>query len=203
VLIALEAVRRFGTPELPQGGLMSAVAAAGLLVNVGIGLSLARGADNLNVKAALFHVASDVVGAFAVVIAGLLVLTTGAAWVDPAASLLVAAIIVVGVVRIAREASDVLLESAPAHAEIPKVRARLCALGGVVDVHDLHVWTIAGGQHVLSAHVLLEDKRISEASAILRSIETSVRDHYGVTHVTIQFECESCAAEDRIVCTQR
>ncbi len=203
VLIAVEAVRRLGTPEVPHGALMSGVAALGLAVNLGIGLSLARGSENLNVKAALFHVASDVVGAFAVVLAGLVVLTTGAAWVDPAASLLVAVIIVVGVVRIAREAADVLLESAPAHAEIPKVRARLLALGGVVDVHDLHVWTIAGGQHVLSAHVLLEDKRISEASAILRAIETSVLDHFGVTHVTIQFECESCAAEDRIVCTQR
>ncbi|MFY9781679.1 MAG: cation diffusion facilitator family transporter [Candidatus Baltobacteraceae bacterium] len=204
VLIAVEAVRRFASPEVPHGALMSGVAALGLAVNVGIGLALARGAsENLNVKAALFHVASDVVGAFAVVIAGLVVLTTGAAWVDPAASLLVAAIIVVGVVRIAREAADVLLESAPAHAEIPKVRTCLRALDGVVDVHDLHVWTIAGGQHVLSAHVLLEDKRISEASAILRSIETCVLEHFGVTHVTIQFECESCAAEDRIVCTQR
>jgi cobalt-zinc-cadmium efflux system protein len=133
----------------------------------------------------------------------LIVLTTGAAWVDPVASLLVAAIIVVGVIRIGREAADVLLESAPAHAEIPKVRARLLALNGVVAVHDLHVWTIAGGRHVLTAHVQLEDKRISEASAILRAIESSVLEHFGVTHVTIQFECESCASEDRIVCTQR
>jgi cobalt-zinc-cadmium efflux system protein len=203
VLLAAEAVRRLAAPEVPHGALMSGVAALGLIVNVGIGLTLARDAENLNVKAALFHVASDVVGAFAVVIAGLVVVTTGAAWVDPAASLLVGAIIVFGVFRIGREAADVLLESAPAHAEIPKVRAGLRAIDGIVDVHDLHVWTIAGGQHVLSAHVLLEDKRISEASAILRAIESSVLEHYGVSHVTIQFECESCAAEDRIVCTQR
>jgi len=73
-------------------------------------------------------------------------------------------LIVVGVVRIVREATDVLLESAPAHASIPAVREQMQALPGVVDVHDLHVWTIGSGSHVLTAHVLLADARISEAS---------------------------------------
>ncbi len=77
----------------------------------------------------------------------------------------------VGVVRIVREAADVLLESAPLHAPIPAVRARIVALPGVVAVHDVHVWTIGSGEYVLSAHVLLEDARISEATALLRAIE--------------------------------
>ena len=113
-LIVFEAVHRFASPELPQGGLMAGVAAIGFCANVAIGLMLMSGArDNINVKAALFHVASDAIGAFAVVIGGIVVLATRAAWIDPALSLLVAAIIVVGVVRIVREACDVLLESAP------------------------------------------------------------------------------------------
>jgi cobalt-zinc-cadmium efflux system protein len=116
--------------------------------------------------------------------------------------LLVAAIIVVGVVRIAREACDVLLESAPDHAQVPLVRRSLRTLPGVVDVHDLHVWTIGPGSHALSAHVLLEDARISEASALLRSIEALLRGEFGIAHVTIQFECENCAADERIICTQ-
>ena len=117
-------------------------------------------------------------------------------------SLLVAAIIVVGVVRIVREACDVLLESAPDHAQVPLVRRSLRTLPGVVDVHDLHVWTIGPGSHALSAHVLLEDARISEASALLRSIEALLHDEFGIAHVTIQFECENCAADERIICTQ-
>ena len=202
-VIVVEAVRRFGTPDVPQGGLMAGVAAIGFVVNVGIGLSLVRGArEDLNVKAALFHVASDAFGAIAIVIGGLAVLASHAAWIDPALSLFVAAIIVVGVLRIVREAADVLLESAPAHARIPLVRERMRALTGVVDVHDLHVWTIGSGSHVLSAHVLLADKRISEASTILRELEGRLRDEFAIDHVTIQFECVSCDADERIVCTQ-
>jgi len=203
VLIVIEAVHRLGGSKVPAGGLMLGVALVGVAVNAGLGVALARTAgDNLNVKAALLHVASDGLGAFAVAVAGALILITRAAWLDPAASLFVAALIVIGVVRIVREAADVLLESAPAHAELPAVRGRLLGLGGVVGVHDLHVWTIGAGAHVLSAHVLLPDKKLSEASAILREIEACMRTDYGITHVTIQFECESCSDDDRIVCTQ-
>ena len=76
------------------------------------------------------------------------------------------------------------------------------AIEGVAGVHDLHVWTIGAGAHALSAHVLLPDKQISEASAILRTIESSLRADFGISHVTVQFECESCGDDDRIVCTQ-
>jgi len=204
LLIAVEALRRFvAPPELPSGTLMAAFGGVGLAVNLGIGLSLFRNArEDLNVKAALFHVASDAVGALAVVLGGALVLATRATWIDPALSLFVSAIIIVGVVRVVKESADVLLESAPAHATLPAVREKIRALTGVVDVHDLHVWTIGSGSHVLSAHVLLPDARISEASEILRGIETRMREDFAIDHVTIQFECESCAADDRIVCTQ-
>jgi cobalt-zinc-cadmium efflux system protein len=203
VLIVMEALHRFSSPELPQGGIMLGVALVGIVVNVGLGFALARTAgDNMNVRAALLHVASDAVGAIAVALAGILVLTTHIAWVDPLASLAVAAIILFGVLQVVRAAADVLLESAPEHAAIPKVRGALLELDGVAGVHDLHVWTIGAGTIVLSAHVLLPDKKISEASAVLRAIESSLRSDFGITHVTIQFECESCGDDDRIVCTQ-
>ncbi|MBD5634890.1 MAG: cation transporter [Candidatus Eremiobacteraeota bacterium] len=203
VAIALEAIRRFAAPEPPHGGSMAVFAAVGLAINLGIGLSLSRAAHgDMNVRAALLHVASDAVGAAAVALGGLALIATHAAWIDPAVSLGVAVLIVGGVVRVVRDAADVLLESAPAHAEIPVVRERMRSLPGVVDVHDLHVWTIGGSAHVLSAHVLLADKRISEASSILRALETTLRDEFAIDHVTIQFECETCEADDRIVCTQ-
>ena len=203
LFIAIEALRRFAAAQLPDGALMAGVAFAGLAINVGIGLSLAKAAhSDMNVKAAFLHVASDAVGALAVGLGGLAVFVSGVAWIDPALSLLVCGVIVAGVVRIVRESSEVLLESAPAHAAIPHVRERLCALPGVVGVHDLHVWSIGSGSHVLSAHVLLHDKRISEASGILRQIEARAHDEFDIDHVTIQFECESCDASDRIICTQ-
>ncbi len=203
-IIALEAVQRFAVPQTPSGSVMAVVAGLGFLINVGIGLALLRSSRaNLNVRAVLFHVGSDAVGAFSVAIGGLIVLATRAAWVDPFLSLFVAAIILIGVVRIIREATDVLLESAPEHAPIPAVRAGIAALPGVVGVHDVHVWTIGNGESVLSAHVLLDDGRISEATALLRSIESRLQADFAIGHVTIQFECETCAPNARIVCSRQ
>ncbi len=203
VLIAVEAVRRFAHPAHPAGTLMATVAAIGLVVNVGVGLLLLREQDtNLNVRAALLHVAGDVLGAAAVVAGGALIALTGAVWIDPVLSLAVATIIVAGVVRIVRKASDVLLESAPDHAAVPAVRARMHSVTGVVGVHDLHVWTIGTGTHAFSAHVVLDDRILSEASAILRGIEAALRDDFGIGHTTVQFECESCTGDVTIVCTQ-
>jgi cobalt-zinc-cadmium efflux system protein len=203
ILILVEAVKRLMHPGLPAGNLMAVVAAIGFTVNVAVGLLLARSHHaDLNVRAALFHVGGDALGALAVVIGGALIALTGAGWIDPALSILVAAIIVAGVVRIVREATDVLLESAPGHAEVPAVRDRIGQVEGVAGVHDLHVWTIGSGSHALSAHVVLEDRKLSEASAILRSIDATLRDEFEITHVTVQFECESCDPDTTIVCTQ-
>lgn len=203
ILIAIEAVKRFIHPELPAGGVMAAFAAVGLVVNVGVGFMLARDARaNMNVRAALLHVGGDVLGALGVVVAGGVILLTGAAWIDPLLSLLVAAIIVAGVVRIVREATDVLLESVPGHVEVPAVRTRIGVVDGVVGVHDLHVWTIGSGAHALSAHVVLDDRKLSEASAIMRAIDAAMHADFAITHVTVQFECESCDSDTTIVCTQ-
>ena len=203
VLIAVEAVKRLFQPALPAAGVMTAVAAIGLAVNLAVGLMLVRGVhSNLNVRAAVLHIAGDALGGGAVVVGGLLIALTGAAWIDPALSLLVAAIIVAGVAAVVREATSVLLESAPGHAGIPAVRDRIAGVAGVVGVHDLHVWTIGSGSHALSAHVVLDDRKLSEASAILRSIDGAMRDDFAIAHVTVQFECESCDPDTTIVCTQ-
>ena len=203
ILIGVEAVKRLIHPELPAAGLMTAVAALGFAANVGAGIVLIRGHHrDLNVRAAILHVAGDALGGLAVIAGGALILLTGAGWIDAALSLVVGAIIVAGVVRIVREATDVLLESAPGHAAVPAVRERIVRVEGVVGVHDLHVWTIGSGSHALSAHVVLDDRKLSEASAILRSIDTAMRADFEIAHVTVQFECESCDPDTTIVCTQ-
>jgi len=203
VLIAIEAVRRFAAPQVPNGEIMLVVAAVGMLANLGLGLVLARGAhDDLSMRGALLHVGGDALGALAVVVGGLLVLALHRTWIDPALSLLVAALIVVGIVGILREATDVLLQSAPAHASVDVVSARLRALPGVEDVHDVHVWSLGSATHVLSTHVRLGDLRISEASRTLRAIESAMAEEFAIGHVTVQFECESCdAGVGGVVCT--
>jgi cobalt-zinc-cadmium efflux system protein len=203
VLIVVEAIRRFMHPELPAGTLMGLVAAIGLAVNVGIGAMLLRtGHRSLNLRAALMHVGGDALGEIAVVIGGLAIASTGASWIDPALSLFVSAIILAGIVNVARDAMHVLLESVPDHAKLPLVRESICKCDGVVAVHDLHVWTIGSGSHALSAHVVLDDRRLSEATAVLNRITAAMHDEFDIAHVTVQFECESCEADERVVCTQ-
>lgn len=201
--IAYEAVQRFFVAEHPQGAIMSAIAGIGLVTNVGVGLMLMRhGKENLNLQAALFHVAGDALGAFAVIVGGAIIIATGATWIDPALSLFVAAIIIVGVFRVLRDAADVLLEGVPRGLHVSDVRDVMAAVPGIAAVHDLHVWTIGSGALALSAHILVPDKRVSEASAIMRSLDAAVRERFGITHVTLQFECENCGQDERVVCTQ-
>lgn len=201
--IAYSAVHRFSIPHHPQGALMSAFAGVGLVVNACIGLMLLRPShDDLNLRAALFHVAGDALGALAVVVGGFVILETGAGWIDPALSLFVAAIIVVGVFRVMRDATDVLLEGVPRGVHVDDVREAMIVLPGIVAVHDLHVWAIGSGALALSAHVLVDDRRVSEATAILNEVDALVRRRFGVAHVTLQFECENCEQDDRVVCTQ-
>src|SRR5579884_126894 len=182
---------------------MSLFAAIGLFVNAAVGMLLVRSSrENLNVRAALFHVAGDALGAFAVIVGGVFITFTGAAWIDPALSLFVAAIIVTGVYRVLRDATDILLESVPRGLQVTEVRDAMASIGGISAVHDLHVWTIGTGARALSAHVLVDDRRVSEATHILREVDALVRERFNVTHVTLQFECESCEPDERVVCTQ-
>ncbi len=187
------AAMRFAEPVEPHALTMTLVAAIGLGLNVCAGIALHRESrGDLNVRAALFHVLGDALGALIVIVGGILIAATHVAWIDPALSLCVAAIIVVGVVRVMRDAANVLLESVPADVDSAALVARLKRVGGVAGVHDLHVWSIASGSHALSAHVLLDDRRLSEAAGVLREIDRCLQNDFGIAHSTIQFECDDC-----------
>jgi cobalt-zinc-cadmium efflux system protein len=193
VAIVYAASRRFASPVEPHAALMTLVAAAGLLCNAGVGAILHRHSrTDLNVRAALFHVLGDALGALAVIVGGIVIAFTGAAWIDPLLSLFVAGIIVTGVARVMRDATSVLLESFPRDVDAAELTSHIGRVGGVTGVHDLHVWSIGSGSHALSAHVLLDDRRLSEAADVLRDIDDCLKAHFGIAHVTIQFECESC-----------
>lgn len=202
--LVFEAIQRFSQPVQTQGVLMSVVAAGGLCVNAAIALLLrGHGKHDLNFRAALYHVMGDALGALAVIVGGAVIALTKATWIDPALSLFVAIIIVAGVLRVMRDAADVLLEAVPSGLHVTEVRTAIAALDGAVAVHDLHVWTIGSGALALSAHIQVEDRRVSEATAIARSVDALLRERYGITHVTLQFECESCSEDERVVCTQK
>jgi len=203
LFIIYEALRRFFEPHHSQGGIMTAVAGVGLFVNVLVATTLSHQArENLNVRAALYHIFGDALGAAAVIVGGAVIALTSATWIDPLLSLFISAIIIIGVVHVLRESTDVLLEGVPRGMQPEKVIAGMQTVSGVVGVHDLHIWTIGTGSRALAAHVMLEDRRISEATAALRELEGLLRERFGIAHVTLQFECDNCAPGDRVVCTQ-
>ncbi|HTZ54275.1 MAG TPA: cation diffusion facilitator family transporter [Candidatus Acidoferrum sp.] len=200
-VIVYQAILRFHAPVEPQGLMMTVVAAIGLVVNVAIGLGLARHQhDNHNLRAVLAHIAGDALGALAVIIGGLAIAFTGAAWIDPLLSLFVAAIIVVGVAAVLRDASDVLLEAAPAGVDSGEVESQIRMLAGIEGVHDLHVWTIGSGSHALSAHLLVDPGQLMQSPRILERLRAMVRERYGIGHVTVQLECEHCDPGGIVIC---
>jgi cobalt-zinc-cadmium efflux system protein len=193
IAIVYEAARRFASPVEPHALLMTVVAAVGLAVNGAVGMLLrAGGKHDLNVRAVLFHVFGDALGGAAVILGGIAIALTHRAWIDPLLSLFVAAIIVIGVIRVLRDATDVLLESVPGDVDSGDLGKHIARIPGVIGIHDMHVWSIGSGSHALSAHVLLDDRRLSEATEVLRDIDECVKTHFGISHVTIQFECENC-----------
>ncbi len=159
--IVYESVVRLFVAHHSQGALMSTIAGIGLFVNVAVALLLRHaGEHNLNLQAALFHVAGDAIGAFAVIVGGAAISLTGATWIDPVLALFVAAIILVGIARVLRDAADVLLEGVPRGLHVAHVREAMASLEGAVAVHDLHVWTIGSGALcALGAHLSRRPQR--------------------------------------------
>jgi cobalt-zinc-cadmium efflux system protein len=185
-LIMVEAWRRVREPVAIDGVVMLGVAAVGLAVNVA-GAVLLRGHahDNLNVRGAYLHVLGDLLGSVGTIVAGLLVLTLGWTLADPVISVAIALLILYSAWNLVREATDVLLESAPAHVDMSSLLEDLGAIGGLYDVHDVHVWTLTSGYVALSGHGLIDDP--GRHMDILDEIRERASRH-GIGHVTFQLE---------------
>jgi cobalt-zinc-cadmium efflux system protein len=186
LFIFFEAWERFQTPPDVEFRLMAVVAAGGLLVNL-VGVWILGGhSHGLNVRAAYLHVLGDLLGSIgALVVAGLIALF-GWYWADPAASVLIACIIIVSAVRLLLASVNVLMEGVPSHLRIREVRESLLQTPGVGDVHDLHLWSLAGEQPLLTAHLVLDHSVPPEA--VLRTATETLRRRYEITHSTLQIE---------------
>ncbi len=192
-------IRRLIDPVPIEADLMVAFGAVGLLANaVSLGLLARRRESSLNMRGAYLEVLSDLLGSVAVVVAALVVLATDFERADPIASLLIAAMILPRSFTLLREAVDVLLEASPRHVDIEEVRSHLTAVPGVVDVHDLHAWTITSGLPVLSVHVTVSDECLAKrgVGSLLDEFSACVAEHFEVDHATFQIEPESHRAHE-------
>ncbi len=188
--IAGAAISRFRHPEPIVGGLMIWVAVISVLMNTVIALALAGDAKHsLNSRAAFIHMAGDALSAAAVVIAGVVVRYTGWLYADPIVSILIAAFVLWSAAGILRETSDVLMEKAPKELDPILLARSIGAVAPVCGVHDIHVWTMGEGQHLLSCHVALPGSQtLLETSAVIERIRVMLHDDFGIEHATIQSE---------------
>jgi cobalt-zinc-cadmium efflux system protein len=182
-----QAYQRLLSPQPVAGGLMLAVATAGLLVNVAAAWLLHGSASHsLNLRGAYLHIIGDLIGSAGAILAAVLIISTGAVVADPIISIVVGMLILFSSWKLVRESVDVLLEAVPAHIDLSAVRGAIDAIPGVDDVHDLHVWTVTSGYLAMSGHAVVHDPQNNQR--ILREIHRSMRDNFGIAHVTVQLE---------------
>jgi cobalt-zinc-cadmium efflux system protein len=187
VYIAVEALRRVGTPTHVASTAMLVVGALGLAINVAALLLLRGGAEeSMNVKGAYLEVVADTLGSVGVIAAGVMVSVTGKSWWDTGIALAIALFVAVRAVMLGRQVLAVLGQHAPSQLEPSDVVAALSTVPGVEDVHDLHVWTLTSGMNVATAHLMTIDN--ADPHAVLDEARHVMRSRFGMEHATLQVE---------------
>jgi len=182
--LAWEAVHRLQAPAPAQGLTIMVVAAIGIVVNGLTALLFLRGSHDLNLRGAFLHMLADALVSAGVVVAGALTLGYGWSWIDPVASLLIAAVIVVGTWSLLRQSLHLMVDGVPAHLNLVEVRECLQGLPGVGAVHDLHVWAMGTSEVALTAHLVMPAAPADDA--FLNAAAQTLRERFGIAHVTLQ-----------------
>ncbi len=185
--IIWEAVGRLGQPAELPGGTVFWVAAVGLVINTGTALMFASGKDDLNVRGAYLHLLADAGVTLGVMVAGAIIFFTGAAWLDPVISLLIAAVVLWSTWGLLKGALEFSLDAAPETIDLGGIREYLGGLPGVESVHDLHVWPLSTTQTALTAHLVIPGG-VSKPDSLLARTCTKLHDRYGIEHATLQLE---------------
>jgi len=193
IWIFYESVERLRDPRAVHQDIMIAVAGLGLVLNGGImwALRVARRHD-LNVRSAFVHMLGDAIGSLAIIAGGVAINYTGWVQIDPLLSILIGVLIVWTAWDIIHESLNILLEGLPRGIALQAVIDSMRAAEGVLDVHDLHIWSLGSSTHALSCHVQIEDVPPSASDAILRRLNTMLADRFHIAHTTVQFEHVSC-----------
>ena len=190
IYLLIESWSRWNSPHEVEGGVVLIFAGVGVVANLVSFFILRGGAkDSLNVRGAYLEVVGDLLGSITVIIAALIIISTGWERADALAYAVVALMMLPRTWSLLREAVDVLLEAAPKGVNIAEVRAHILEVNGVIDAHDLHVWTITSGQPVMSAHVVVSDETLAGGSArVLDELHECLAHHFDVDHCTFQSE---------------
>jgi len=193
--ITLGAVQRFIDPAPVQSGMMMAVAAIGIAINLGTALLFLRGRHHdLNIRGAFLHMAADAAVSAGVVVAGLVVAETGLLWIDPAISLVIVAVIVAGTWGLFRDALTMSLQGVPGGIDSAAVTSKLAGLPGVEAVHHVHIWPTSTTEVALTAHLVMGEGTAGDA--FLSRSARLMHDEFGIGHSTFQIEHGACADDE-------
>jgi cobalt-zinc-cadmium efflux system protein len=193
IYILYEAYQRFRNPPEIQSGIMLGVAAVGLVVNiVGIYLLRAASEESLNMKGAYFEVLSDMLTSVGVMVAAIIMLTTGWYYADPIISAGIGLFILPRTWMLLKDAVGVLLEGTPSDVNLTSLRESIASVQGVASVHDLHVWSLTSGVNAMSVHTVLADHALHDE--VLAAVQKRVIHDFKIAHATVQVECQGCSA---------
>lgn len=195
VWLFIEAISRIAEPPEVAGLNVMLVAAAGLLLNVGVAWSLSRDRKNVNTRAALLHVMGDLLGSVAAILAGGVIWMGGPAIVDPLLSMFVGVLLLHATWEILRDSVRILLDGTPEKTDFDAVGEFIRSVPGVEEVHDLHVWTIAPDQDAVQCHVRVSS--MDDWPEVLHAIREGIKGRFLIDHVTVQPECSADAAACR------
>jgi cobalt-zinc-cadmium efflux system protein len=193
LLVLSEAYRRLLVPSTVNAGALMAVGGGAFIVNLATALMIRRpGEKDLNLRSAFLHLVGDAASTAAAVAAGAGIYFTGANWLDPAASAVIAVLIMVGAWGVSREAIGILLEATPRDVDMQSLVDDMSRIPGVLGVHDLHVWSLSKHRRSMSAHVLTDDAGLRAGDRIRREISALLESDYNIAHATLQLECAGC-----------
>lgn len=189
--IIIEGYRRFINPPQINSSVMLFIAVIGFFGNLLMAWLLGQKLEDLNIKSAWLHVVGDAISSLGVIVAGVIIMYTGWLIVDPLMSGFVGLIIIAGGIRVIRDSLWIFLEFVPRGFDVEGISKRISNIRGVIDVHDIHIWSIGHGFPAFSAHVVVQDCLLSEADKIRGEIERELLDA-GIKHSVIQIECIRC-----------
>jgi cobalt-zinc-cadmium efflux system protein len=199
--IFYEAVQRFIEPEPVKSKEMLIVATFGFIANmVIVWLFHGEGHKNLNVRSAVLHVIGDALASVGVIVGGVVIYYTGWFVVDPILSCGIGLVVLVGAVRVTREAVHILLEGSPKHADAEKVAACISTIDSVKDVHDMHIWSLCSNYLALSTHVSIAEDARKSSHQLRQEINDKLETQFGIFHTTIQIEQPGCPHEGSLLC---
>lgn len=188
-----EAIDRFSNPTPIAGSLMLIVASLGLIANVAGTLLLKKGsANNLNIRAAYFHLLSDAVSSLAVIIGALFIILYKIYWIDPLLTVLISIYILKETYEIVKESVDILMMSNPEGIDLNVIKNIVEKIPRVINIHHIHLWKLNDNDTHFEAHIEVEDMVVSKTAEIQKLIDNELHERYEINHTTLQFECDKC-----------